>query len=67
MLKSRFFWLNLISLVVLIVTYFLQNNMFSQYVLWEGLIIAVLNAIAGMLKDQEVTKLKSQVAKAKKG
>jgi membrane protein YdbS with pleckstrin-like domain len=63
MLKSKFFWLNLIALAILIVQYFVTNQMFTQWLAWEGLAIVVLNAIAGMIQTQQVVELKAQNAK----
>ena len=59
-LKSRFFWLNLIAIVLLVIQYFIQNEMFPQWVAWEGLVIVVLNAIAGMIQNQQVVTLKQK-------
>ena len=58
-LKSRFFWLNLLAICVLIIQYFINNQMFPSYIGWEGLALVVLNAIAGMLQSNTVTLLKN--------
>jgi hypothetical protein len=43
MLKSKFFYLNLIAILVLVVQYFINNQILTQYAVYEGLIIVVLN------------------------
>ena len=66
-LKSKFFYLNLIALLVLALQYIIQNNMFRQYLAYEGLAVVLLNALAGMIQGQQVTKLKTslEVAQSK--
>ncbi len=61
MFKSKFFWLNVIALLILVIQYFINNNAFPEYVGWEGLALVVLNAIAGMIQSQQVAKLKAQL------
>jgi flagellar motor component MotA len=60
-LKSRFFWLNLIAIIILIVQYLIDNNSLPDYAKWEALFIVVLNAIAGMIQSNEVAKLKAKL------
>ena len=66
-IKSKFFYLNLIALLVLALQYIIQNNMFRQYLAYEGLAVVLLNALAGMIQGQQVTKLKTslEVAQSK--
>lgn len=63
LLKSKFFWLNIIAIVVLIIQYFIDNEMLAEYVKWEALAVVVLNAIAGMIQSQQTTTLKKQIKK----
>jgi hypothetical protein len=58
-LNSKALWLNAIAIASLIVTYFINNHMFAQYILWEGLAYSVLNAIALMIQTQKIAKLKA--------
>ncbi|MDD5510617.1 MAG: hypothetical protein PHI12_07405 [Dehalococcoidales bacterium] len=62
-LKTKWFWLNLIAIIILVIQYFVSNEMFPQYVAWEGLVLVVLNAIAGMIQSGQNTALKKQNAK----
>ena len=59
--QSKFFWLNLIALVLLIVNYFLSNDIFPNFNVWWGLIVVVLNAIAGMIQATQVARLKAKL------
>lgn len=65
MFKSKFLWLNLIALVVLVITYLIDNDLFPQFTTWFGLALVVLNAIAGMLQTQTISKLKSKLSNPK--
>ncbi|MGA2669805.1 MAG: hypothetical protein ABSF21_00050 [Dehalococcoidia bacterium] len=65
-LKAKFFYLNLIALVILAVQYFISNQMFTQYLAWEGLIVVLLNAIAGMIQGNQVAKLKKNLVQGSK-
>ena len=62
-MKSKFFWLNVIAIIILIVQYFIQNQTFPQWVAFEGLAIVVLNAIAGMIQGQQIATMKAKAAK----
>jgi hypothetical protein len=64
-LTSAWFWLNLIAIALAVLQYFLDNQMFTDWIKWEGLGIVVLNMLAGMIQGQTVTKLKSQVNECK--
>ena len=66
MLKSKFFWLNLIAIAVLIIQQLINNNLLPQYGVYEGIAIAVLNAVAGMIQGQQVTMMKAKLAKLNK-
>ena len=61
--SSKFFWLNLIAIVILVIQYFINNQILVSYVAYEGLAIVVLNAIAGILQTQQVKNLKKQLKK----
>jgi hypothetical protein len=62
MLTSRFFWLNLIGLVVNILQYVITNNLLPQYAFLIttiiGILQIILNAIAGMVQAQTLKKAK---------
>lgn len=61
MLKSKFFYLNLIAVVLLGVQYAANNTMIPRsWLPYEGLLVVVLNGIAGILQGQQVTKLKAR-------
>jgi hypothetical protein len=60
---SKWFYLNLIAVVTLIVTYFINNQMFPNLLGWFGLVIVILNAIAGMIQSQQLYKLKKLLNK----
>jgi hypothetical protein len=63
-LKSRFFWLNLIAILILVITFAVDNSLFTgMWVSIAGLIIVVLNAIVGMIKSQEVKALKAKLSR----
>ena len=62
MIASKFLWLNLISIALLVLQYFVVNDMFVQYALWEGLLIAILNSVAGMIQGQQLVKSKLEVS-----
>ena len=61
--SSKFFWLNLIAIVILVIQYFINNQILVSYVAYEGLAIVVLNALAGILQTQQVKNLKKQLKK----
>ena len=57
--KSKAIWLNLIAIILLVLQYSISN--FSKgWVVYEGLAVIVLNAIAGMIQNSTVTKLKKE-------
>lgn len=56
--KSKFFWLNLIAVLVLVIQYFITNEMFPAWAAYFSLAVVILNAIAGMLQSQQMTTLK---------
>jgi uncharacterized membrane protein YjfL (UPF0719 family) len=62
-LKSKFFWLNLIAIIIMIIQYLIDNNSLPDYAKWEVLGIVILNAIAGMIQSAEVAKLKAKLSK----
>ena len=65
-LRSKFFWLNLIAVLVLIIQQIIDNNLLPQYGVYEAIAISVLNAIAGMIQGQQVAGLKATLKKLKK-
>jgi len=57
--KSKAFWLNVFAIILLVLQYSISN--FSKdWVVYEGLAVVVLNAIAGMIQSSTVTKLKKE-------
>lgn len=57
--KSKAFWLNVFAIILLVLQYSISN--FSKdWVVYEGLAVVVLNAIAGMIQSNTVTKLKKE-------
>lgn len=54
--KSKTLQLNAIGIAVLIVTYFLQNEMFPSWAAYETLVLAVLNMILRFITDSKITK-----------
>lgn len=59
-IKSKFFWLNLLAIIALIIEYFIDNNLFTNYIAWEGLALVVINAISGMISSSENKAVKSE-------
>jgi hypothetical protein len=59
--KSKFFWLNLIALVLLVINYFIENGMFPNFLTWWGLAVVILNAIAGMIQNTQLMKAKNEL------
>lgn len=51
---SKVLWFNILSVVVLIVEYFVANKMFVDIVLWEGLAIAVINFVLRLVTTQGI-------------
>jgi len=62
-LKSKFFWLNVIAIVIATIQYFIDNQMFVEWIKWEALIVVILNMIAGMIQATTVSKLKAILKK----
>ena len=61
-MKSKFFYLNLIAILLLVIQYSINNNLApAKFVPYETLAVIVLNAIAGMIQSQQVAKLKVRV------
>jgi len=57
--KSGALWLNVIAIILLVLQYTMTN--FNQaWVVYEGLAVVVLNAIAGMIQSNKVTMLKKE-------
>jgi len=65
-LKSAWFWLDVIAVALAILQYFIANKMFTQWIAWEGLGVVVLNMIAGMIQGNTVTSLKKENMTLKK-
>jgi small basic protein len=60
---SKWLWLNVIAIVILILQYTMDNSLVpAAWVPYESLAVVVLNAIAGILQSNAVRKLKSQAA-----
>lgn len=59
--KSKWFWLNLIAIIMLIIQFVIDNQMIAKYAQWEALAIVVLNAISGMIQANQVVKLKARL------
>jgi hypothetical protein len=62
--QQKALWLNVIAVIVLILQYLLNlpTNP-ATWVVWEGLAVIVLNAIAGMIQGQQVYTLKAKLKK----
>lgn len=60
MLKSKWFWLNVIAIVLAVIQYFIDNQMFVDWLPLEGLVIVILNMVAGMIQSQQVAQLKAK-------
>jgi len=58
-LKSKALWLNVIAIIIMVIQY-LENwpKNPADWVIWEGLAVVVLNAIAGMVQSQTNATLK---------
>ena len=59
LLKSKTLWLNVIAIILMVIQY-LENwpKNPSDWLMWEGLAVVVLNAIAGMIQSQTNAALK---------
>jgi len=67
LLKSKFFWLNIIALVILTVQYTMKFSMLpDSWLPLEGLVLVLLNAIAGMLQSQQLSKAKAEIVQLKR-
>ncbi len=63
-MKSKFFWLNVIVIIILVLQYTINNQLApASWVPYETMFVVVLNAIAGMIISQQVTALKRQLNK----
>ena len=60
-MKSKFFWLNLIAVLALVVQQVIDKNLLPQWGTLEGIVLVVLNAVAGILQGQQVYQLKKSV------
>lgn len=69
-LKSKFFWINLLGLLVNVGQYFLTNNLAPDYTMLITTIIGVLqviaNSVAGIAVASQNTQLKAKLAKLSK-
>jgi len=59
--KSKWFWLNVIAVVLAVIQYFISNEMFVNLLPWFGLVVVILNMIVGMLQSVQLQKLKKQL------
>jgi hypothetical protein len=57
--KSGALWLNVIAIILIVLQYTIANFN-PAWVVYEGLAVVVLNAIAGMIQSNTVTKLKKE-------
>jgi len=55
---SKVIILDVLAIVLAIVQYFIANNMFVQWVVWEGLGVVVLNMIIAQVQANTITSLK---------
>jgi len=55
---SRVIILDVLAIVLAIVQYFIANNMFVQWIVWEGLGVVVLNMIIAQVQANTITSLK---------
>jgi hypothetical protein len=69
MWKSKFFWINLIPIVINVIQYVITNNLLPDYTLLFttiiGLLQVILNAIVGIKAERTVIGLKKQIASLK--
>jgi len=63
---TKWFWLNMIAVIVAVIQYFINNDMFTAWLPWEGLALVILNMIAGMIQSGQVARLKGEVNTLKK-
>lgn len=60
-LKSKWFWLDLIALIVAAVQYLGQwPGNTAVWLFWEGLVLVILNMIAGMIQSAQVATLRAK-------
>ena len=64
MWKNKFFWLNLIAIVLAAIQYFVDKGMFENLIPWFGLAVIILNMVAGMIQGNSLMKTKAALAKA---
>jgi uncharacterized protein (DUF983 family) len=50
--------LNILVVLAAVIQYFLDNKMFVNWVLWEGLALIIVDMIISMVKDSVNAKLK---------
>jgi len=55
---SKVIILDVLAIVLAIVQYFIANNMFVQWIVWEGLGVVVLNMIIAQVQANTITSLK---------
>ena len=55
---SKVIILDVLAIVLAIVQYFIANNMFVQWIVWEGLGVIVLNMIIAQVQANTITSLK---------
>ena len=54
---SKTIWFNLASIIILVIQYFIDNQMFPDYVKWEILAIAVINMILRLIMSETLQPL----------
>ena len=62
-LKSKALRLNVIAIVVMVIQYLINNQVYPAYLGLEGLAVIVLDAIANILQSQTVKTLKAKLPK----
>lgn len=62
-LKSKFFWINAIVIIVFVLNYLITNNLWPEYVDYFNLVIGVLGLISNMIAG---TATSLRLAKANK-
>ena len=62
-LKSKALWVNVVAVIIVAIEYIINNNVLPIYVVWEGLALAIFNAIAAALATEKLTKLKKLIPK----
>jgi hypothetical protein len=65
-LKSKVFWVNIVAIIIVAIQYLINNNILPDYVVWEGLALAIFDAIAAALSSQKLDTLKKSLPPPKR-